>query len=151
MNSESKKFLRDFLSQCGPSGFEEASQSVWAKRTKSYAQAIKRDVHGNVIAVLNAKADYKVMLAGHCDEIGFIISHITSEGFLCVVPVGGIDSGVLPSVMWPAGFVSAARRRAGRMNGAAPANAASLTKFRRVKERDEFMMLDARMFLTGVD
>ena len=98
MNSESRKFLRDFLSQCGPSGFEEASQNVWAKRTTAYAQTIKRDVHGNAIAVLNPKADYKIMIAGHCDEIGFIISHITSEGFLCVVPVGGIDSGVLPGI-----------------------------------------------------
>ena len=96
MNSESKNFLRDFLSQCGPSGFEEASQNVWARRTKTYAQTIKRDVHGNAVAVLNPKADYKIMLAGHCDEIGFIISHVTTEGFLCVVPVGGIDSGVLP-------------------------------------------------------
>ena len=96
MNSESKKFLKDFLSQCGPSGFEEASQNVWVKRTKEYAQSMKRDVHGNAIAILNPKAEYKVMLAGHCDEIGFIISHITSDGFLCVVPVGGIDSGVLP-------------------------------------------------------
>ncbi|MDE2214152.1 MAG: M42 family metallopeptidase [Candidatus Omnitrophica bacterium] len=96
MNSESKKFLREFLSQCGPSGFEEASQKVWARRTQQYAKELRRDVHGNAIAVLNPKADYKIMLAGHCDEIGFIISHITGEGFLCVVPVGGIDSGVLP-------------------------------------------------------
>src|SRR5580692_1114523 len=96
MNNESKKFLKDFLSQCGPSGFEEASQNVWTKRTRAYAQSIRRDVHGNAIAVLNPKDEYKVLLAGHCDEIGFIISHITSEGYLCVVPVGGIDSGVLP-------------------------------------------------------
>src|ERR1700684_2130121 len=96
MNSESKKFLRDFLGQCGPSGFEEASQNVWVKRTKQYAQTIKRDVHGNAMAILNPKAEYKVMMAGHCDEIGFIISHISAEGFLCVVPVGGIDAGVLP-------------------------------------------------------
>ncbi|MDE2028509.1 MAG: M42 family metallopeptidase [Candidatus Omnitrophica bacterium] len=96
MNSESKKFLREFLSQCGPSGFEESSQAVWSQRTKAYAEKIRRDVHGNAIAVLNPKAEYKIMLAGHCDEIGFIVSHITAEGFLCVVPVGGIDSGVLP-------------------------------------------------------
>jgi len=96
MNSESKKFLRDFLAQCGPSGYEEASQSVWVKRTKGFAHTLKRDVHGNAIAILNPKAEYKIMLAGHCDEIGFIVSHITSDGYLCVVPVGGIDSGVLP-------------------------------------------------------
>lgn len=96
MNSESKRFLREFLSQCGPSGFEENSQSVWVKRTKAYAHSLRRDVHGNAIAIINAKAEYKIMMAGHCDEIGFIVSHITTEGFLCVIPVGGIDSGVLP-------------------------------------------------------
>ncbi len=110
MNSESKKFLVDFLSQCGPSGFEENSQSVWVKRTKQYADELKRDVHGNAIAIINPKASFKIMLAGHCDEIGFIISHISSEGFLHIIPVGGIDSGVLPGsqvrVLTDKGFVT---------------------------------------------
>lgn len=96
MNLDSKNFLVDLLSQCGPSGFEEPAQAVWTKRTKKYADEIRRDVHGNAIAVINPKAPFKVMLAGHCDEIGFIISHITEDGFLHVIPVGGIDPGVLP-------------------------------------------------------
>lgn len=96
MNAESKGFLRDLLGVCSPSGFEEAAQSVWTKRTKKYAERIDRDVHGNAIAVLNAKASFRVMLAGHCDEIGFIVSHIAKEGFLHVIPIGGIDPGVLP-------------------------------------------------------
>ncbi len=96
MNNESKNFLKELLVQCGPSGFEETVQSVWAKRTKKYADKITRDVHGNAIAVLNEKASVKVMLAGHCDEIGFIISHISKDGFLHIIPIGGIDSGVLP-------------------------------------------------------
>jgi endoglucanase len=96
MNPESKKFLIELLNQCGPSGFEEKTQKVWFERTKTYADKISRDVHGNAIAVLNPKSDFRIMLAGHCDEIGFIVSHISDEGFLHVIAVGGIDAAVLP-------------------------------------------------------
>lgn len=96
MNSESKNFLQELLAQCGPSGFEEAEQAVWIKRTKKYVDKTYKDIHGNAIAVINSKAEFKIMLAGHCDEIGFIISHISEEGYVHVVPIGGIDTGVLP-------------------------------------------------------
>jgi len=49
-----------------------------------------------VIARLNRGAPLRVMLAGHCDEIGFLISHISEEGFLYVQPVGGIDLALMP-------------------------------------------------------
>lgn len=96
MQTESKQFLKELLNQCGPSGFEQKAQAVWTKRTKVYAEDIQRDVHGNAIAVLNSGAERRIMLAGHCDEIGFIISHISEEGFVHIIPIGGIDSGVLP-------------------------------------------------------
>lgn len=96
MQSESKNFLVDLLSQCGPSGNEGANRKVWVKRTEKYADKISVDVHGNAIAVLNPQAQFKVMLAGHIDEIGFLVSHIDKEGFLYLVPVGGIDPAVLP-------------------------------------------------------
>ncbi len=96
MNSESKKFLIELLGQCGPSGFEEKTQSVWVKRTNQYTDEIRRDVHGNAIGVINPKVEFKIMLAGHSDEIGFIITHISDGGYLYISPIGGIDAGVVP-------------------------------------------------------
>ena len=96
MQKESKTFLRNLLNQCGPSGFEEDAQACWSERTAKYADSVERDVHGNAIAVLNPTGKRKVMLAGHCDEIGFIITHISDEGFLHIASIGGIDDGVLP-------------------------------------------------------
>lgn len=96
MERESLNFLKDLLAECGPSGFEESTQATWTRRTKRYADEVRRDVHGNAIAVINEKAKFKVMLAGHCDEIGFIITHISDDGYLHIAPVGGIDPGVLP-------------------------------------------------------
>jgi len=96
MNKESKDFLVKLLSQCGPSGFEEAPQDIWVKRSRKFADKTYKDVHGNAFAVLNPDADFRVMLAGHCDEIGFIITHVSKEGCLHIVPIGGIDAAVLP-------------------------------------------------------
>lgn len=96
MDTESKKFLIELLNQCGPSGFEEPQQAVWLKRAKKFSHKTYKDIHGNAVAVLNPKADFKIMLAGHCDEIGFIVSHISDDGYLHMIPIGGIDPGVLP-------------------------------------------------------
>jgi len=101
MNKESKQFLKNFLMERAPSGFEEPAQEVWVDRTKKYSDSIKRDVMGNAIAVLNPKAGFKVMLAGHCDEIGFIITHVNSDGFIYVESLGGVDTLTVPgSEVW---------------------------------------------------
>lgn len=95
MKDESKEFLKELLHQCGPSGFEEEAQSVWCNRTSKYADHMNRDVMGNSVAILNKDAKFRIMLAGHCDEIGFIITNISDEGFLYVEPIGGIDRKVI--------------------------------------------------------
>lgn len=96
MKSEHKQFLQKLLSQSAPSGFEEPIQKVWVERTKKYADLIKRDVMGNAIAILNPQAKFKVMLAGHCDEIGFIVTHISEKGYIYIEALGGIDKSTLP-------------------------------------------------------
>lgn len=109
MDQESKSFLKEFLAQCGPSGFEQKSQDFWVKRTEKFVERMDRDVHGNAVGIIHPDAEFKVMLAGHCDEIGFVISHISKEGCVYVIPIGGIDPGVLPGsqvkVMTRKGFV----------------------------------------------
>ncbi|WP_301592016.1 M20/M25/M40 family metallo-hydrolase [Sabulicella glaciei] len=52
------------------------------------------DIHGNVTATLNPGAPTKIMLAGHMDEIGFIIHHIGDDGLLYFSAIGGHDSAV---------------------------------------------------------
>jgi endoglucanase len=53
------------------------------------------DVHGNSIAVLNPKAKFKFMLAGHIDEIGLMITHIDDKGYAYVAQIGGMDPALL--------------------------------------------------------
>ena len=92
---DSKEFLHELLLTPSPTGAEQPVQRLIRARMKKYADSIETDLHGNVIVALNPKAPRRVMLAGHCDQIALMIRHITSDGFLYVSKLGGIDVGVL--------------------------------------------------------
>jgi len=86
-----KEFLEELIETPSPSGDEIQIQKLWIKEMKEYADEIRTDFAGNAIAVLNPEADFKVLLAGHCDEIAFMITHIDDKGFLSVTKAGGIN------------------------------------------------------------
>lgn len=95
MESESREFLYKLLKTPSPTGFEQRIQQVVRSRMSKYADNIETDLHGNVIVGLNTKASRRIMLAGHCDQIGFMVKHISKEGFVYLAALGGIDAGVL--------------------------------------------------------
>jgi endoglucanase len=86
-----KQFLENLIKCPSPAGNEVAIQHLWLNELKDYAHALETDMAGNAIAVLNPEAPFKVLLAGHCDEIAFMVNHIDDKGFLSVVAVGGIS------------------------------------------------------------
>ena len=49
---------------------------------KPFADSIETDVHGNVMVALNPQGSPRVMLAGHADQIGVMITYISDEGFV---------------------------------------------------------------------
>ena len=64
-----------------------------------YADEITVDTMGNIIALKKgAKSNgKKVVLSAHMDEVGFIVSGITDDGYIKFKPVGGIDERILLS------------------------------------------------------
>ena len=91
MNKESQEFLKAMLNTPSPSGYEMGIQDLARARMKTCCDTVRTDLHGNVIGVINPKAPFRVMLAGHCDEIGFIVTLIDARGYLWVAPIGGWD------------------------------------------------------------
>jgi endoglucanase len=65
---------------------------AWAH---SYADEVRTDRHGNVIAAVHPEGQPRIMLAGHCDQIGLMVQHIDDNGFLYVQPIGGWDMQIL--------------------------------------------------------
>src|ERR687886_2159620 len=94
MRETSYDFLKKLLSMPGPSGNEEAAASVWRAEAEKFTE-VRGDRMGNSFATLNGGGTPKVMLAGHIDEIGLMITHINDEGLLRFQGVGGWDSQVL--------------------------------------------------------
>lgn len=94
---ESLDFLERFMNCDSPSGFEVEAAKCYREYLKPYCAEVRGDVLGNSIAVLNPKAKFKVMLAGHYDEIGFQIVYISDEGLLYFRPNGGIDKLNVPA------------------------------------------------------
>lgn len=91
MNKESFGFLKALMQQASPSGFEVPAQKVVRSRMRDCADRVYTDVHGNVVGILNEKAKFKLMLAGHVDEIGLMIIHIDNHGFIYFAAIGGWD------------------------------------------------------------
>ncbi|UFT98188.1 M20/M25/M40 family metallo-hydrolase [Radiobacillus kanasensis] len=91
MEQMDKDFLLELLSTPSPSSMEMDIQKKWMNYIEPYADDILTDHAGNAIAVLNPQAEFKVLLAGHCDEIGLIINRIDEQGYLYVQKVGGVN------------------------------------------------------------
>jgi len=95
MEADSLQFLKDLMAAPSPSGFEQPAQKVVRERMQQFADEVRTDVHGNVIGVKNPDAAFRVMLAGHCDEIGLMITHVDEQGFCYFASIGGYDPPVL--------------------------------------------------------
>jgi putative aminopeptidase FrvX len=92
VRAESLEFLKAIVNVPSPSGFEERAAEVYRGYTKDFADKLHTDIHGNVWAIANPDAEMKIMLAGHMDEIGFIIHYIDDNGYLYFSTIGGHDS-----------------------------------------------------------
>ena len=91
MESSARSFLDALLSRPGVSGYEQAVQQVVRDYVSPFADEIETDLHGNVIATVNGNGGPTVMLDGHCDQLGMLVSHIDDSGYLFFQTVGGWD------------------------------------------------------------
>lgn len=87
-------FLKSLIETPSPSGEEVAIQKKWMAYVAPYTERIDTDYSGSAIGVLNGDAPFKVMLAGHCDEITFMVTHIDEKGYIYVTQSGGINPNV---------------------------------------------------------
>jgi putative aminopeptidase FrvX len=94
LNHDAVAFLKQLLDAPGPSGFEARPARAWRERARAFAD-VRGDVVGNSIATVNPKGSPTIMLAGHIDEIGLIVTYIDDDGYLYISNVGGWDAQVL--------------------------------------------------------
>ncbi len=88
-------FLADLLHARSPSGAEAEARAVFDRYVKPSADTYSGDALGNRIATLNPDGDPVLMLAGHMDELGLLVTYINKEGFLYFDTIGGHDLSVI--------------------------------------------------------
>jgi endoglucanase len=91
MKKTSIDFLERLIGAISPSGYESEASRVWMDEAAGFASEVRRDSHGNCDAVIHPGGSPRIMLCGHVDEIGFLITHIDDEGFLWIDSIGGWD------------------------------------------------------------
>ena len=97
INRASEQFLEAYLNNPSPTGFESEGQKMWLDYIKPYIDEHIVDTYGTVVGVINPKAEYKVVIEAHADEISWFVHYITSDGFIYLRRNGGSDHQIAPS------------------------------------------------------
>ncbi len=98
ITSDSEKFLRRYLNNASPTGYEASGQKLWLEYLEPYIDEWRLDNYGTAYAIINPGQDYKVVIEGHADEISWFVNYVTEDGFIHVIRNGGSDHMIAPSM-----------------------------------------------------
>ena len=90
MNDAALSLLKNLVATPTPSGWEYDGLKLLADYVAPVAAKMEFDTHDNLRAVMNPGAPLRVMIEGHCDEIGFMVQYVDDKGFLTMCAVGGV-------------------------------------------------------------
>jgi putative aminopeptidase FrvX len=91
MEDSAHQYLQDLLATPRPSGYEEGVQKVVRGYLHEAAEDFHSDLHGNLDSILRPAGPRRVMFAGHCDQIGMLVTHIDENGYVWADTIGGWD------------------------------------------------------------
>ncbi len=97
ITKKSEAFLKDYLDNASPTGFETPGQKLWLDYLKPYIDTWKVDNYGTAYGIINPGQDYTVVIEGHADEISWFVHYISDDGFITVIRNGGSDHLIAPS------------------------------------------------------
>jgi len=102
IDQQALRFLEELTNSFGPSGFEKEPARIVKKYMTKYADSMSMDKLGSLMFTKKGAADSPViLLPGHIDEVGFIVSSINKSGFLTFNPLGGwFDQVLLGQRVW---------------------------------------------------
>lgn len=90
-------FLKKYLNNASPTGFEAEGQKIWLDYIKPYVDEYRVDNYGSVVGIINPDAPYRVVIEAHADEISWFVNYIDDKGYIHVRRNGGSDAVIAPS------------------------------------------------------
>ncbi|MAS68216.1 MAG: peptidase M42 [Flavobacteriaceae bacterium] len=97
LNKKSRTFLKKYLNNPAPTGYEWESQKIWMDYLEPYVDKFMTDTYGTAVGIINPKAKFKVVIEAHSDEISWYVNYISEKGLISVIRNGGSDHMIAPS------------------------------------------------------
>lgn len=97
LTDASLTFLKNYINNASPVGFESSGQKLWLNYLKPYVDTQFTDPYGTAVGVINPDAAFKVVIEAHADEISWFVNYITNEGLLYLKRNGGVDHQIAPA------------------------------------------------------
>ena len=91
------EFLEKITLVPGVSGYEKQATRVMKEYLADCVDEFQYDNLGSLVAIKKGTGPLKVLMAGHIDEIGFVVKGIEADGYIKVHPLGGWPGRNLPS------------------------------------------------------
>ncbi len=97
VTKKSLDFFEKYINNPSPTGFEWEGQKMWLDYIKPFIDEHFVDNYGTAVGIINPKAEYKVVIEAHADEISWFVNYITKDGLIYVIRNGGSDHQIAPS------------------------------------------------------
>jgi len=98
LSDESYNFLKNYINNPSPTGFESAGQKLWLDYLKPFIDTHFTDPYGSAVGIINPDAPFKVVIEAHADEISWFVNYISPEGLIYLKRNGGVDHQIAPSM-----------------------------------------------------
>ena len=97
LTEESYSFLKNYINNPSPTGFESSGQKLWLQYLKPYVDTHFTDPYGTAVGVINPTSTFKVVIEAHADEISWFVNYISPEGLIYLKRNGGVDHQIAPA------------------------------------------------------
>src|SRR5690606_21015378 len=96
ITEQSFEFLKKYINNPSPVGFESGGQKIWLEYLKPFVDSTFVDPYGTAVGIVNPDHPFKVVIEAHADEISWFVNYITPEGLIYLKRNGGVDHQIAP-------------------------------------------------------
>jgi len=98
LNDKSHVFLKNYLNNASPVGFESSGQKIWLEYLTPYIKEQFVDPYGTAVGIIHPGKPFKVVIEAHADEISWFVNYINDNGLIYLKRNGGVDHQIAPSL-----------------------------------------------------
>jgi len=98
LTTKSWDFLKRYIDNASPVGFESSGQKLWLEYLTPYVDTHFTDPYGTAVGIINPDSPFKVVIEAHADEISWFVNYINNEGLIYLKRNGGVDHQIAPGM-----------------------------------------------------